>query len=355
MKIDRHVVVGKTVFVGIDVHKNKYSVAAVVDGEVFFKIGSMPADPVKLIEFLKKKCHESKIKTVYEAGFSGFVLHRVLMASGIENIVINAASIEVAANNKVKTDKRDAIKMALHLSRGMLRGIHVPTPEQELARLITRTRAQLVKERSRVGVQIKSKLMQFGFIAADDTRTMSAKLLAEFKELELPQELETTILALAELWTTCHEQIKQMNRGIDRQAKRDTKLTTVYQSAPGIGPIIGQTLANELGDMSQFKNEKDLYCFVGLTPSEHSSGEGSPRRGHITKQGSGLIRGMLVEAAWAAMSKDPDLKKVYDRLKITRGGKRAIVAVARRLIGRLRACALQQKPYELGYNTRSAA
>ena len=174
MKVDLCALVGKTVFVGIDVHKNKYSVAMVIDGEVVLKVGSMPADPVKLIEFLKKRFPESVIKAVYEAGFSGFVLHRALVAAGVDNIVINAASIEIAANNKVKTDKRDAIKMALHLARGMLRGIRIPTPEQELARLLTRTRAQLIKERSRVGVQIKSKLMQFGAIAADDMRVMNA-------------------------------------------------------------------------------------------------------------------------------------------------------------------------------------
>lgn len=355
MKVDLHSVAGKAIFVGIDVHKNKFSVAVAVDGGVFLKVGSMPADSNKLIEFLKKRFPENNIKSVYEAGFSGFVLHRALVASGIDNIVINAASIEIASNNKVKTDKRDAIKMALHLACGMLRGIRIPTPEQELARLLTRTREQLVKERSRVGIQIKSKLMQFGAIAADDKRVMSVKLLKEFKKLQLPTELAITISALAELWEKCHEQVKHLNLEINRQAKKDNKLETVYQSVPGIGPIIGRTLANELGDMSQFSSEKDLFSFVGLTPSEHSSGEGNPRRGHITKQGSGMLRGMLVEAAWVAKEKDPDLEKVYNRLKITRGGKRAIIAVARRLVGRLRACLGQQQPYELSHNTKRAA
>ena len=107
--------------------------------------------------------------------------------------------------------------------------------------------------------------------------------------------------------------------------------------------------------MSQFSSEKELYSFIGLTPSEYSSGEGPAKRGRITKQGSGLLRGMLVEAAWVAKGKDPDLEKVYERLKMTRGGKRAIVAVARRLAGRLRACLRQEKAYDLGHNSGRAA
>lgn len=355
MKIDLRAVAGKRVFVGIDVHKTKYSLAAVVDGEVILKVGSMPADTNKLIEFLKKRFPESSLYSVYEAGFSGFVLHRALVAAGIKSIVINAASIEIAVNNKVKTDKRDAIKMASHLAKGMLRGIRIPTPEQELARVLTRTRAQLVKERSRVAVQIKSKLMQFGLIAAEDKRVMTAKLLCELKTLDMPRDLAVAISALSEIWQRCHEQVKKIELEMARQAKSEAKLEDIYQSVPGIGPVIGRTLANELGDMTQFQSEGQLFSFVGLTPCEYSSGEGAPRRGRITKQGSGLIRGMLVEAAWMAMSKDPDLKKVYERLKVTRGGKRAIVAVARRLVGRLRSCLQRQVTYELGYNSRIAA
>jgi transposase len=355
MKLDPSSLIGKTIFVGIDVHKTTYSISVAVDGKVFLKVGSMPADPSKLIDFLKKRFPDSPIKSVYEAGFSGFMLHRVLIANGIDNIVINAASIEIAANNKVKTDKRDSVKLAEHLARGMLHCIHIPTPEQELARLITRTRAQLIKERSRFGVQIKSKLMQFGFIAADDKRVLRAKLLAEFTQLQLPPELAITISALADLWKKCNEQVMLMNLEISQQAHRDYILEEIYQGIPGIGPIIGRTLANELGDMSQFKGERDLYSFVGLTPSEHSSGEGHANRGRITKQGLGLIRGMLVEAAWTAKEKDPDLEKIYERLKVTRGGKRAIVAVARRLAGRIRACLRQKKGYELNHSQSVAA
>lgn len=150
MKVDLRNCVGKTVFVGIDVHKTTYSVAVVCDGLLVLKVGSMPAEPTKLIEFLTSRFPDSCLKTAYEAGFSGFVLHRALIAAGIENLVVHAASIEVAANDRVKTDKRDATKIAWHLSRGMLEGIRVPSVEEELKRQLTRTREQLIRERTRV-------------------------------------------------------------------------------------------------------------------------------------------------------------------------------------------------------------
>ena len=83
--------------------------------------------------------------------------------------------------------------------------------------------------------------------------------------------------------------------------------------------------------MRQFRNEKKLFSYTGLTPSEHSSGE-HVRQGHISRQGRSILRKILVEASWTAITKDPSLREVYDRLS-HRGGKRAIVGVARRLVG----------------------
>jgi transposase len=98
--------VGKSVFVGIDVHKTTYSVCVVCESEIVGK-ASMPADAQALLRYLKR-FSEAKISSAYEAGYFGFKLHRTLEESGIKNIVVNPASIEVAANDKVKTDKRDA-------------------------------------------------------------------------------------------------------------------------------------------------------------------------------------------------------------------------------------------------------
>ncbi len=119
----KHDYTGKTVFVGIDVHKKTYSVAAVVDG-VLVKRDGMSASPQRLLAYLNKFFQGAVIKSAYEAGFSGFGLHRILRENGIDNIVVHAASIEVSSRDRVKTDKRDAIKIAMQLSAGRLECIH---------------------------------------------------------------------------------------------------------------------------------------------------------------------------------------------------------------------------------------
>src|SRR3989442_12465706 len=111
--------------------------------------------------------------SAYEAGFSAFVLHRVLTTAGITNIVVHPASIAVAANDKVKTDRRDAKKLAIDLADGRLRGISIPTEAEELARLLPRTRAQIVEHRATLARQIKAKLHQFGLITPSSRRLLS--------------------------------------------------------------------------------------------------------------------------------------------------------------------------------------
>lgn len=352
MKIDLRQLEGNVIFVGIDVHKRNYAVVAVADGMRPIKFGNLPADPAHLIAFLRRKFPEAKLKTAYEAGFSGFVLHRALAAAGIENLVVNPASIEVAANDKVKTDRRDAAKIADELMRGKLVSVRIPTLEEEHARLLTRTRAQLMAKKTSLGNQIKARLVQFGLLKHDDERVMSLKLLREIADLELAFELKFAIDCLGVLYCEVHRQIKRLEGEIAVQAQRDAEREALYRSLPGFGPLTARTVANELGDMSQFPNERAVAAFVGFTPKENSSGTDKwgrerKRRGHITRQGRSLLRYFLVEAAWRAIEEDPSLKKVYDRIKMSAGGKRAIVAVARRLLIRARACLQRKEPYKM--------
>lgn len=120
---------------------------------------------------------------------------------------------------------------------------------------------------------------------------------------------------------------------------------SIYESVPGIALLYARALANELGDMRHFKNEKCLFSYTGLTPSEYSSGD-HVRHGHISCQGRPVLRKIFIEAAWTAITKDPSLYDVYKQLS-HRGSKRAIVAVARRLAGRIRSCVLNGILYEI--------
>jgi transposase len=342
----------KTVFLGLDVHKKTYAVTAVCEGQVVKKC-TMSADPSALIAHCKKYYPGAKIVSAYEAGFCGFHLHRCLEAAGIKNLVVDAASIEVAVGDRVKTDKRDSLKIATHLSQGRLRSIHIPSPEREARRTVTRLRDNCVRERSRLGNQLKSLLFLNGLIKADDKRKVSKRWLATIQALDLTPELKFTVNKYAELWLGIDAHLTTVNLQLGEQAKSDPKLEAVYKSVPGIGPTSARVLANELEDTLQFQNERQLFSFIGLTPTEHSSGE-NVRQGHITRQGRPLLRKILTQVAWMAIRRDPALREIFTRLMNKTGAKKAIVGIARRIAGRIRACFRTGTLYCIGIKQEEA-
>ncbi|WP_235112000.1 transposase [Acaryochloris sp. 'Moss Beach'] len=191
--------VGKEVFIGIDVHKKTYTVVARFEEEVVKK-WTTKASPQSLAQQLLKYFDGATIYSAYEAGFSGFVLHRELEAHGIQNIVVNAAGIEVAVNNRVKTDKRDALKLATLLEAKRLKGIRIPSEEEEAHRLLSRTRKQLVGDCTSVKNKIRMKFHQFGLIDADETREMTHKLVTETLANSPSKELAIVITAYWSVW-----------------------------------------------------------------------------------------------------------------------------------------------------------
>ncbi|MEB3210944.1 MAG: IS110 family transposase [Leptolyngbyaceae bacterium] len=339
---------GEHIYVGIDVHKKTYVVVARI-GQTIVKKWSTAAKAVDLATQLLKYFKGGNIHTVYEAGFSGFVLHRELSRHGIDSIVVHAAAVEVAVHNRVKTDKRDADKLSSQLEAGRLRGIRVPTPVQEHRRMLSRTRTQLVQERAAIKNQIRMKAHQLGLIEPEDRREMSHQMVKELLSSSCCEEFKIAVQAHWQIWQALDEQIKQLTVQLKRQAESDPYETT-YRSAPGVGAISARVLSNELGDLSAFANERQLFSYTGLTPTEHSSGE-QTRRGHISKQGNRYLRAILLEIAWRAVRKDPDLQQFFERLHPRTGKKRAIVAVARKLIGRIRAAFRKGEPYQTGYET----
>jgi transposase len=335
---------GKRVYLGIDVHKKTYSVAAMCEG-VIVKKATIEASPEVLVTFCKKYFSGASIESAYEAGFSGFKLHRVLMKNGIENIVVHAAGVEVSSRDKVKTDKRDSLKLAAHLATGRLRGIYVPSEEREAKRAVTRMRETMIRHRTSVAAQIKALLYQHGLMPTKGKNTISLKWIESLKSLSMPDEIRYALNQLIELWTHLTDQIKDIGAKMSHQAAEDSQLENVYRSVPGIGPVGARVLANELEDCFHFANEKQLFSYTGLTPSEHSSG-GHIRKGHISRQGKTIIRKIMVLAAWVAIKKDASLREAFDRIAHTAGKKRAIIAIARRLVGRIRACFKKKNFYK---------
>jgi transposase len=332
----------KKVYIGLDVHKKTYAYTVRCEG-VTVKRGTMPADPRALVTFLNKYFSGAEINTAYEAGCCGFVLHRFLCKNGIQNIVVNPASIETAARERVKTDKRDSMKIAIQLEARRLKGIHIPSIEQEQRREMSRFREVLVKKKSVTSNQIKSLILRHGIKTSEGI--VSKKWLQGLKELELPNEIRFVLDGYIEEWFHIHGQIQKVEEKLKIQAQEAGMTHKIIESLPGIGLITARVLSNELGDMQQFHNVRELYSFSGLTPREYSSGE-RIRLGHISRQGRALLRKTLVQSAWVAIRSDQELRHLYEQLSKRIGGRKAIVAIARKLIGRVRACLKKATPYE---------
>lgn len=332
-----------SIFLGIDVHKKTYSISAVQHGSVVRR-ARMEAEPASVIAFCKKYFANSQIRCAYEAGFCGFHIHRSLTAAGIDNVVVHRASIEVAAGNRIKTDKRDSLKIASHLAAGRLKSIFIPSVEQESNRAVSRLREEFVRARSRVANQIKSHLYLLGLIPIDSQSRVSKPWLKEVSKLKCSAEDRFCLMMCTRLWLDLSDSIKRIEERLDAQRTREKSLSTIYLSFPGVGPIAASILMNELGDMSHFANEDRLFSYCGLTPSEHSSGE-HQRLGHISRQGKALLRKILIQSAWVAIKHDASLESVFLRISKSGGSRKAIVAVARKLIGRIRCCLKENRPY----------
>jgi transposase len=192
-------------------------------------------------------------------------------------------------------------------------------------------------------------LFQHGLICADDKKKVSPKWIRSLQLLQLTSGLRFALDQYIAMWLHMDEKIKEIDKEMVAQAQKDSSLENIYRSAPGIGPTSARILANELESTSQFNNERQLFSYVGLTPSEYSSGE-HVRQGHITRQGKPILRKILVQAAWVAIRLDTALLEIYKRLEARVGGKKAIIGIARRLIGRIRACFRTGKLYSIGRN-----
>lgn len=328
----------KIVYLGIDVHKRTYSVTAISDKQVIKK-ATMPAVQEVLLSFIQKNFPNATVNSAYEAGFSGFGLHRFLVTNKINNMVIHAGSVKIAINNRAKTDKRDSQKIAQQLSEDDFQSVNIPSEQRECWRAITRVRAQLVKRKAQTSCQIKALLYYFGILPHNHSKRTSKKWLIGLLILKdsIDSDVFFSLKTLIDLWLYLNQRIKETEKRVKEQAKEDFVIGNVYKETPGIGLISSRILANELGNLSQFCSQSALFSFTGLTPKEYSSGEHT-RKGNISHMGNPMIRAILTESAWKAIKKDKKLGETYERLlKNTGSKKKAIVGIARKMIGIVRA------------------
>ena len=317
-------------YVGIDVHKKSWVVTAVHQDERVFRHRQDPSVEVLTGVLARHGITSETVQIVYEVGPTGFWLYDALTELGYEVIVVSPAQVPRAAGERVKTDFRDSRELASKLAAGVLRGIDVPTPEERAVRDLVRTRRQLVKQCSSLLRMLKSKLLFLNIPYG------SRRWGPRFREYVLAQEVRVehhlSIRHLVGAIDALEEQIRQIEEDLDQIFARSEYRGKIelLQSVPGIGPQTSRTILVELRDVNRFPKPDHQASYLGLTPSEYSSGE-SIRRGRITRQGNAHLRAALIEASWVAIRHDERLGRFHRRLAWRIGKKRATVAVARKL------------------------
>ena len=337
----------QVLFVGIDVHKRIYHVTGIwSDGVVAFSTG-MEADKEKLVTFLSRRGIE-RVEAVYEAGYYGYSLHDYLIEHGAKCIVTPPSLIPITYGNRVKTDSRDSEKLALYLAKGLLKSVHVPTPEERCHRQVIRTRTQLIEDRKRKQSQIKSFLAQYGVTLITSCGKWSKAYVYKLKNIRIGDKWSAeSFRQLVTAYEFVDKQVTEQTSLLKKLAKTDKycERVAILRSIPGIGLLTAMQMLLELQNIERFRTADKLAAYVGLTPSQFSSGD-HVRMGRITRIGKPQLRAALVEAAWILIRKDKKAKESFDRICKNAGRKRAIVAIARRLLLKSRSMIINGKHFE---------
>lgn len=290
-------------FIGLDVHKETISVAVGdsegLGGELRFvgAIANTEEALGKLVKQLKKG--NVKLKFCYEAGCCGFVIQRYLSKLGHDCQVIAPSLIPKKAGDRVKTDRRDSLMLARLYRAGELTPIWIPDGAHEALRDLVRAREDM----KHLQKQAKQRLSAFLLRHGKSYSGKSNWTLTHFRWLETVKfEHPAQHIVMQEYIDTIHDMTKRVQRldvqmEVAAQASPTWKVIEALMALRGINLLTAITVMAEIGDLRRFMSAGQLMKFLGLVPSEHSSGP-TQHRGHITKAGNSHVRRVLIESAW---------------------------------------------------------
>jgi len=344
-RLSRQEVTGEDLFIGIDLHKAKWHVT-IRSADVELFCGSIPGQWVALRRLLDRY-EGNRIQAVYEAGCFGFWLYDRLVEYGVECLVTPPSLVPQEYGNRVKTDRRDSRKLPSLLAKGLLKRVWVPSQEERYHRQVVRRRRQLVRDRVRTQNRIKSELQFYGISLPAPKGKWTQVYFDNLRRIRFGNRwMQESFNRLLEHYEHLSELIDKQTKVLSALAKTASyrKRVEILSSIPGIGVITSMEILLELQDVARFRRADQLAAYVGLTPSQYSSAD-KVRMGRITGIGKDSVRVALVEASWWLIRKDKAMGIKYEKIKARAGGKRAIVAVARILLLRIRRMLLDGQGY----------
>jgi transposase len=360
-------------FLGLDVHADTIAASvAEPDGEVR-PLGIIPNRLESVRKMVAKLGPANQLRACYEAGPTGYVLYWQLTALGVRCEVVAPSLVPVKAGDKVKTDRRDAVKLARSYRSGDLTPVWVPDAAHEALRDLVRAREDAKQDQHRARHRLSKFLLRHGRRPPEDVKkSWTQKYLTWIKEqvhFDQPA-LEATLSDYVHEVDHMAERIERLEKAIDvaiEKAPAEMRaVIEALQALRGVAKITAVSIVAEVGSLSRFEKPRQLMGYSGLVSSEFSSGN-RIQRGHITKTGNAHLRRVIMEAAWAYQHRpwvggallkrqqglEPDIKEIawkaqwrlhtrYKKLSARGKNKNQIVtAVGRELLGFIWAIAVR--------------
>jgi transposase len=299
----------KVRFLGLDVHADTIAVAvAEPNGEVRF-IGTFPNRLESIRKFVNKVGPVNQLRACYEAGPTGYGVYWQLTALGVACEVIAPTLVPTKAGDRVKTDRRDAVKLARCYRAGDLTPVWVPDPAHEALRDLVRTREDAKQDQQRARQRLGKFLLRHGWQRPQEIKQNWTKKHMDWIKRQVcfqQPALQAAFLDYVHEVEHAADRIQRLEKAIDdAMAAAPAEIQEVVQALQalrGVGKIVAVSLVAEVGSFSRFSNPRQLMSYSGLVSSEYSSGN-RIQRGGITKAGNAHLRHMVGEASWAYQHK----------------------------------------------------
>lgn len=320
---------------GLDVHKETIAVSILPPGAgPTPETQMMPNTPEAIRQLVKRCARRAPLAAVYEASGCGFDVYRQLERLGVPCAVVAPSLIPVRPGDRVKTDRRDAIKLARLYRAGELTMISVPTPSEEAARDLVRTREDALTDRVRARQRLAGFLLRQGQRwSGKKTWGTAYRIWLQAMRFDQPTHHEVFLAYLRSV-EEVDARLESLNQALQALAAEApwASLVAALRCLKGVDTLAALTLAVEAQTFRRFPTARTFMAYTGLVPSEHSSGS-RVQRGAITKAGNAHLRRILVECAWCNRYPSGASAQLLER---RRGCPSGVVQVARKAQVRLR-------------------
>jgi transposase len=288
-------------YVGMDTHKKQHKIAFIhprQDEIVEFTINNTARDIKKMVKKIKKQA-PGQVEFCYEAGVCGFTLKRRIEDMDCRCEVIAPSLVPRKPGERVKTDRRDARKLLMLFKAGLLTEVHAPDEQAEAARELTRLRTTAMENLKRIRHQVLKLLTRHGYVYRDGDH-WTQKHIVWMRTIKFDEPMLTKVFEnYFDEMIYCVARLENLDRELEQLAESEEykEIVGLLCCFHGIKTLTAITILTEIFEFGRFESPRQLMSYLGLTPSEDSSGE-KQRKGSITKAGNKRVRRLLNETAW---------------------------------------------------------